>query len=72
MTRETDRDLAQEGTKGLSRRKSEDIRQRLAIIEMKNPDLFLSIDLNALSSTRWRGAQTFYYPSREENKHLSN
>ncbi|GGH74611.1 germination-specific N-acetylmuramoyl-L-alanine amidase [Compostibacillus humi] len=71
MTRETDRDLAQEGTKGLSRRKSEDIRQRLAIIEMKNPDLFVSIHLNALSSTRWRGAQTFYYPSREENKHLA-
>ena len=71
LTRETDRDLASDDTKGLSRRKSEDIRNRLKFIEEKKPDFFLTIHLNALPSERWRGAQTFYYPSFDENKHLA-
>ncbi|WP_156857531.1 N-acetylmuramoyl-L-alanine amidase CwlD [Oceanobacillus sp. AG] len=71
LTREADEDLAHEDTKGLSRRKSEDIRNRLQFIEGKQPDLFLTIHLNALPSERWRGAQTFYYPSFEENAHLA-
>lgn len=71
LTRESDRDLASEGTRGLSRRKSEDIRNRLKFIEEKNPDFFLTIHLNALPSERWRGAQTFYFPSFDENKHLA-
>lgn len=71
LTREADEDLAHEDTKGLSRRKSEDIRNRLQFIETKQPDLFLTIHLNALPSERWRGAQTFYYPSFEENAHLA-
>ncbi|MFD2627657.1 N-acetylmuramoyl-L-alanine amidase CwlD [Oceanobacillus kapialis] len=72
LTRETDKDLAEEDMKGLAKRKSADIRKRLEFIEEKNPDFFLTIHLNALPSTRWRGAQTFYYPEYEENKHLAN
>ena len=71
LTRETDEDLADEDTQGLSRRKSEDIRNRLQFIEHKQADLFLTIHLNALPSERWRGAQTFYYPSFDENEHLA-
>ncbi|WP_068677048.1 N-acetylmuramoyl-L-alanine amidase CwlD [Oceanobacillus sp. Castelsardo] len=71
LTREEDKDLASEETKGLSRRKSEDIRNRLNFIQAHKADFFLSIHLNALSSTKWRGAQTFYYPSNDENKHLA-
>lgn len=71
LTREKDEDLAADETKGLARRKSEDIRQRLAFIEGKNADFFLTIHLNALPSERWRGAQTFYYPKFEENQHLA-
>ncbi|RDW21907.1 N-acetylmuramoyl-L-alanine amidase CwlD [Oceanobacillus arenosus] len=71
LTREEDKDLAAEGTKGLSRRKAEDIRNRLQFIQNKEADLFLTIHLNALPSKRWRGAQTFYYPSQDENKHLA-
>lgn len=71
LTRETDEDLAHEDTQGLSRRKSEDIRNRLQFIESKQADLFLTIHLNALPSDRWRGAQTFYYPSYDENVHLA-
>ncbi|RDW18627.1 N-acetylmuramoyl-L-alanine amidase CwlD [Oceanobacillus chungangensis] len=71
LTREEDKDLAAEGTSGLSRRKSEDIRNRLQFIHSHEADFFLTIHLNALPSKRWRGAQTFYYPSLEENKHLA-
>lgn len=71
LTREKDEDLAAEETKGLARRKSEDIRNRLAFIEEKQADLFLTIHLNALPSEKWRGAQTFYYPEFDENRHLA-
>lgn len=71
MTREEDKDLAHKDTKGLSRRKSEDIRNRLAFIHEKQADLFVSIHLNATPSPRWRGAQTFYAPHLDENKHLA-
>lgn len=71
MTRETDTDLADENTKGLSRRKSEDIRNRLKYIHDKKADFFVTIHLNAIPSTRWSGAQTFYYPRFDESKHLA-
>ncbi|WP_156291799.1 N-acetylmuramoyl-L-alanine amidase CwlD [Oceanobacillus salinisoli] len=71
LTREEDKDLAAEDTVGLSRRKAEDIRNRMDFIHDKKPDFFLSIHLNALPSTKWRGAQSFYYPSSDENKHLA-
>lgn len=71
LTREEDKDLAAEDTSGLARRKAEDIRNRLAFIHEKDPDLFLTIHLNALPSERWRGAQTFYYSAFEENRHLA-
>src|SRR5690625_1169807 len=71
LTREEDIDLASEGTKGLSNRKSEDIRKRLDLIHKQEADLFISIHLNATPSTRWRGAQTFYSPHLDENKHLA-
>ncbi|MGJ3204157.1 N-acetylmuramoyl-L-alanine amidase CwlD [Geobacillus thermoleovorans] len=71
MTRETDRDLASPSTRGYSRRKTEDLRERTAFINKSNADLFISIHLNAIPSPRWRGAQTFYYGSFIENERLA-
>ncbi|SFM42222.1 N-acetylmuramoyl-L-alanine amidase [Gracilibacillus orientalis] len=71
LTREGDYDLAQDDTTGLSRRKSEDIQNRVAFIQEKEADLFLSIHLNALSDRKWQGAQTFYHPGREQNELLA-
>lgn len=72
LTREKDEDLAKKETKGLSRRKSEDIRNRLKFIHDKKADFFLSIHLNAIPDSRWSGAQTFYYDRYDENEHLAN
>lgn len=71
MTRETDTDLASENTRGLSKRKSEDIRNRMQFIEDHDPDFFVSIHLNSIPSPKWRGAQTFYYPKFDESRHLA-
>lgn len=71
LTREEDKDLADTDTAGLSRRKSEDIRKRLEFIHEKEADFFVTIHLNAIPSTRWSGAQTFYYPKFPESKHLA-
>lgn len=68
MTRETDQDLADEGTKGLSQRKVIDLKRRANLINESKADLFISIHLNSIPSHRWRGAQTFYSTRFIENK----
>ncbi|WP_409252557.1 N-acetylmuramoyl-L-alanine amidase CwlD [Bacillus sp. SCS-153A] len=71
MTRDDDRDLAPEGMKGYSRRKTEDLKKRLEMINSSEADLYLSIHLNAIPSSRWSGAQTFYNPKYKENKEVA-
>ncbi|MEH7107652.1 MULTISPECIES: N-acetylmuramoyl-L-alanine amidase CwlD [Bacillaceae] len=67
MTRDTDKDLADSDTRGYSRRKVEDLKKRLKMINDSDNDFFVSIHLNAIPSSRWSGAQTFYAPHHEEN-----
>jgi N-acetylmuramoyl-L-alanine amidase len=71
MTREGDYDLAQDGTKGYAKRKTEDLKQRVRSIEEAGADLFISVHMNSVPSNRWSGAQTFYYPNNGGNKALS-
>jgi N-acetylmuramoyl-L-alanine amidase len=71
MTREKDQDLADENTRKLRHRKWEDLKERRSIINGNNADLFISIHLNSLPSSRWRGAQVFYHPGREEGEAVS-
>jgi len=71
MTREDDYDLASPGTKGFSRRKTEDLINRAKLVTNQQADLFITIHLNSVPSSKWRGAQTFYYPKREESKRLA-
>ena len=71
MTREDDRDLADEGTRGFSRRKTEDLLRRVELIRREKPDLVVSIHMNSFPSPRWHGAQTFYYPNHPDNAELA-
>lgn len=71
MTRTTDTDLAAPDTRGYSRRKVEDLKQRLKMINNTDNDLFISIHLNAIPSSRWSGAQTFFAPQHEENARVA-
>jgi N-acetylmuramoyl-L-alanine amidase len=71
LTREEDVDLADEDTSGYSRRKAEDLKNRVKIINESDADLFLSIHLNAIPSSRWSGAQTFFYGKFIENENAA-
>ncbi|MGE7219679.1 N-acetylmuramoyl-L-alanine amidase CwlD [Priestia koreensis] len=71
MTRDDDYDLADKQVKGYGRRKVEDLKKRLKLINESSADMYLSIHLNAIPSAKWRGAQTFYHGSLEENKNLA-
>lgn len=71
MTREIDTDLAEKGTRGLSRRKTEDLHRRLTIINESEADLLISIHLNSIPSPKWSGAQTFFAPHFEENERIA-
>ncbi|MFS0724441.1 N-acetylmuramoyl-L-alanine amidase CwlD [Paenibacillus sp. 1P07SE] len=68
LTREGDYDLAQEGTRGYSRRKTEDLLERVKVIKEKETDLLVSIHMNSIPQTRWSGAQTFYYANHPDNE----
>jgi N-acetylmuramoyl-L-alanine amidase len=68
LTRDEDEDLASGDTKGYSRRKAEDLRNRVEIINNSGTDLFVSIHLNAIPISSSKGAQTFYYRSLVENE----
>jgi len=71
MTREGDQDLASTGERSLSKRKTEDLLKRVELVERSKADMMVSIHLNSIPSPKWRGAQTFYYPSNEEGKKLA-
>lgn len=72
MTRETDMDLAEPGTKGLSKRKTEDLLKRARMIKEEGADLLISIHLNAIPSPRWFGAQTFYPPTLKQSAQVAH
>lgn len=64
MTREVDKDLAAPGTKGYSKRKTEDLHERVELVNDAKADLLISIHLNSIPSPKWNGAQTFYNPDK--------
>lgn len=71
LTREEDVDLADKNTSGYSRRKAEDLKKRVKLINESEADLFLSIHLNAIPSSKWSGAQTFYNGRYIENENIA-
>lgn len=71
MTREEDRDLASADTKGYSRRKTEDLKERATQVRESNAGILITLHCNALPQTQWSGAQTFYNDKREESKRLA-
>lgn len=67
LTREDDSDLSTT----TYQRKRDDLYSRVKLINNSNCDLYLSIHLNATSSSRWRGLQIFYSSIVSENKLLA-
>lgn len=71
LTRRDDRDLADEAGEVEGGRKVRDLEGRIALARRSQGDLLLSIHANAFPSPVWSGAQTFYYPGREDSKQLA-
>lgn len=65
MTRYDDYDLS---VIGASFRKKSDLYNRVKIINDSNADMYLSIHLNSLESSKWSGVQIFYDDINDNNK----
>ena len=67
LTRETDKDLS------LSRRhrKRSDLISRAYLINKTKPDMYISIHLNYLSNSKYKGLQIFYNNKNKQNKKIA-
>lgn len=68
LTRSDENGLYDENAKNL---KKSDMKKRKQIIENAKPNLVVSIHMNSFSSSRARGAQTFYKKDNEQGKVLA-
>lgn len=68
LTRDGDYDLSNPRA---ALRKRSDLSNRANAINKSNADLYLSIHLNASTSTGWRGAQAFYDDVNPMNKEIA-
>jgi N-acetylmuramoyl-L-alanine amidase len=68
LTRNDDYDLSNPRS---ALRKRSDLSNRAIAINNSNADLYLSIHLNASTSTSWRGAQAFYDDINPKNKQIA-
>lgn len=68
LTRNDDYDLSVPNT---INNKRSDLSRRGNVINKSNCDLFLSIHLNAESSSSWHGAQVFYNSKLKENEKIA-
>ncbi|MGM0524403.1 MAG: N-acetylmuramoyl-L-alanine amidase [Bacillota bacterium] len=71
LTREGDYDLSKPSDTSVREKRRSDIYKRVKIIEDQVPDLVVSVHLNAIEESVWRGAQTFYYPTNTEGEELA-
>ena len=53
-------------------RKKSDLNNRAKIINESKADIYISIHLNSISSSTWRGAQVFYDDINEKNIEIAN
>ena len=68
LTRYGDYDLS---NNSYSRKKS-DLNNRAKIINESGADIYISIHLNSISSSTWRGAQVFYDDINKKNIEIAN
>ena len=68
LTRETDKDLALNNVKN---RKRSDLITRAYLINKTKPDIYLSLHINHISNTKYKGLQIFYNNKNKENKNIA-
>ena len=68
LTRETDKDLSIRN----KNRKRSDLISRAYLINKTNTDMYISIHVNYLSNSRYKGLQIFYNNKNKENEEIAN
>ncbi|MCR6543994.1 N-acetylmuramoyl-L-alanine amidase [Dehalobacterium formicoaceticum] len=63
--------MTREDDQSYSNIKKTDLDARIALAEKHQAQVFISIQGNALKSSRWSGAQTFYHPGSKEGERLA-
>lgn len=71
MIREDDSGLYTEGGNGRETRKSEDLKNRHALINSCGADILISIHLNSFPQSQYYGAQTFYLKNDDKSRKLA-
>jgi N-acetylmuramoyl-L-alanine amidase len=71
MIREDDSGLYTEGGNGRETRKSEDLKNRHALINSCGADILISIHLNSFPESQYYGAQTFYLRNDDKSRKLA-
>jgi len=71
MIREDDSGLYTEGRKTEGTRKSEDLKNRHALINSCGADILISIHLNSFPQSQYYGAQTFYMRGEDKSRKLA-
>lgn len=68
LTRDTDKDLSDEGLTTIRQRKNSDIHNRLALANSYSDTILLSIHQNKFMRSKYWGAQVFYGPQNPESQ----
>ena len=71
MIREDNSGLYTEGGNRTGTRKSEDLKNRHALINSCGADILISIHLNSFPQSQYFGAQTFYMKNEEKSRKLA-
>lgn len=68
LTRESDIDLSTT----INNKKRSDLTNRAKMINESNANMYISIHLNYISNSKWRGLQIFYNTKHDENEIIAN
>ncbi|MDQ2084901.1 N-acetylmuramoyl-L-alanine amidase CwlD [Herbivorax sp. ANBcel31] len=71
MTREEDGLQYEEGTKGYTNKRRQDLQMRKKVMDKEEADIVVSIHLNKFPQTQYHGAQAFFPKNSAESKKLA-
>jgi N-acetylmuramoyl-L-alanine amidase len=71
MTREDDSLKYEDGTKGITQKRKQDLLRRKRIMDESGADLVVSIHLNKFPESKYFGAQVFFPPNSPESKTIA-
>ena len=71
LTREEDIDFVPDGVKGKTTKKQIDLNYRIDMASKEKADIFVSLHVNATTTGRNSGAETFYHYKSESGKRLA-